>query len=299
MTPCQIKSMTGFGRAQRQTAYGQFTVEVRTVNNRYQDISVSLPRELNALEGAVRTLLKERLARGKIDCRVRYTPAAEQQPRVTINQPLALQYIERLRELQEMGVESDIPMQLVTSLPGVVELVPAELDEKQLWEELRAAAEEAVAAVDAEHVREGRALGVQLRELGGRMREARAEVDRLKAAVVERYRERLRARLDELQEEIKVPLDAGRLEMEVALFADKADIAEELVRLEAHLERFDELLRNEDDEPTGRGLDFLVQEFMREINTICSKARDSDLLGPALEMKSIVERIREQIQNIQ
>lgn len=299
LTSFRIQSMTGFGRAQAETTIGQLLVELRTVNNRFQDISIALPRELNLFESALRNLVKAEIPRGKIDCRIRYTPTEAQQPKVRINAALAKEYVEQLRQLKDLGLATELPVQVLTSMPGVMEITPAEMDEQQAWAAVEGVMRAAIEALRAERAREGQALGVQLYELGAQLGILVGKVEANQAEVIARYRERLLQRVAELENEIKTKLDPGRLEMEVALFVDRSDVSEEVVRLRAHIERLNALLLNEHKEPAGKNLDFLTQELGREVNTIGSKVRDTTLTGLALEMKSIVERIREQVQNIQ
>ena len=295
-----IKSMTGFGRSQYDTPRGQYVVELRSVNNRFLDLSLSLPREMNFLEANLRRLFKDVIDRGKVDCRVRFTTAPGQQPVVSINQELAARYIEALRGLQAAGAGGDtIPLDVLTGFPGVVEITSAELDDEQLWAELEGALRPAIENLNAERAREGQALAGQLHDLGQRVTELVGCIEAVKDQVVVRYRERLGARIAELEDDTRGKLEPGRLEVEVALYADRCDLSEELVRLRVHLDRLETLLANEKGESVGKNLDFLVQEFGREINTICSKARDTDITGHALEMKNCVESMREQIQNIQ
>ena len=299
MTPFKLQSMTGFGRAQADTPLGQFSVELRTVNNRFQDISVALPRELGLFEAQLRGLLKQEIPRGKIDCRIRYTPAPEQQPQVTVNIGLARDYVLKLKQLQDLGVGGELPVEVLITLPGVVEIRPAELDEQALWETLQGVVKQGMDRLRQERLREGAALGAQLQELTDQLRALLEEVEARKEEIVQRYRERLAARIAELEAEIKTHVDTGRLEMEVALFVDRGDISEEIVRLNAHLVRLEQLLTGDENTPAGKNLDFLVQELGREVNTIGSKVRDTSVVGQTLEMKSIIERIREQAQNIQ
>lgn len=294
-----LQSMTGFGRLQLQTPAGQFSVELQSVNSRFQDFSIMLPRELGQLESALRVLLKQEVSRGKLDCRIRFTPSEAGQPQVTINTSLARQYVERLRALQELGASGDLSLQVLTSLPGVIEIKAAELDEQAMWEALQGAVLQALEALRQERGREGQALGQQLHELMLQFRALVDEADQAKEDVVQRYRERLAARVAELEATVKTQLDPGRLEMEIALFADRADVSEELVRLRTHLERFETLIANPGGAPAGKNLDFLVQELNREVNTLGSKVRETRVTGLILEMKSIVERIREQVQNVQ
>lgn len=299
MAEFRLQSMTGFGRAQAQTAAGQFTVELQTVNSRFQDFNISLPRELGQFESALRAMIKEKIPRGKIDCRVRYTPGEAGQPQVTINLALARQYVERLAQLQALGATGELSLQALTSLPGVLEIKAAELNEQSILESIQAVAAQALEALQAERRREGQALGEALHEMMLQLRALVEEADKSKDEVVQRYRERLTARVAELEANIKTQLEPGRLEMEVALFADRSDVSEELVRLKTHLERFESLIQNKDGAPAGKNLDFLVQELNREVNTLGSKVRETKVTGLTLEMKSIVERIREQIQNVQ
>lgn len=299
MSSTNLRSMTGFSRAHRDTPLGQFTVELKAVNNRFHDASVSMPRELAALEMRLRALLKARVSRGKVDCRVRCLFADKAQPEVQINMPLAHAYIARLHELRKAANADQIPLELVAGLPGVMEITPPEIDEEVLWQSLVAAVDEALDAFDRDRAREGAALGEQLTDLGRQLRDRVAAVVLRKEEVVANMRERLRQRIAELEAEVKSHVDPGRIEMEVAMLADRADISEEIVRLVAHLDRYDTLINGSGEESAGRALDFLLQEMGREVNTIMSKSRDTALSGTGLEMKSILEKIREQIQNIQ
>lgn len=293
-----LSSMTGYGRAQGETELGRFIVEVRTVNNRFQDISLSLPRDFGALEPLVRQELKSAIARGKIDCRVRFVPVAAAQNQVVIHQETAKKYIEELTQLKALGIADELSLQVLVGLPGVVEVLPTEQEEDALWGALAPILKQAVGALLAERKREGEALAQALDDMIERLRSERGEVDRLKNDVVEKYRARMLERLTKIETECQTPLDPGRLEAEVAVIAEKCDIEEELTRLEVHLDRFAQLL-TEDQASVGKNLDFLVQEIFREINTICSKARESDVASHGINMKNLVEQIREQIQNIQ
>lgn len=299
MPEFNIQSMTGFGRAQAQTAAGVLAFEIQTINSRFQDVSCALPREFGQFESGLRALLKQEIQRGKIDCRLRYTPSEAGQPQININLPLAAQYIEKFKSLQDLGASGDLSLQVLTSLPGVMEIKAAELDEQAVWEAIQTVAQMGVEALRQDRRREGQALGEQLHELLGQMRAQVDEVDACKDEVVQRYRERLGARVAELAANIKTQLEPGRLEMEVALFADRSDVSEEIVRLRAHLDRLESLIVNKEGAPAGKNLDFLVQELVREVNTLGSKVRETKVTGLTLEMKSLVERIKEQVQNVQ
>lgn len=297
--PFRLKSMTGYARVQAETALGQILVEVRTVNNRYADITCALPRELAILENAVRAQIKQQVARGKVDVRVRLATHEAGQTAVRLNEPLAAEYIAQIARLREMGVEGELSLAFIAGLPGVLEVGAGDLDEEALWHALQPVLLQALDALDAERRREGAAIGEQLHELGGELEQLIDRVDSNCSVVVQKFRERLLQRIGDLLGEARDQLDPGRLEQEVALFADRADISEEIVRLRSHLARYRQLLAADDGQPVGKNVDFLLQEFNREVNTICSKSRDTELTAIGLEMKSVVERMREQIQNVE
>lgn len=299
MTEFHALSMTGYGRAQDDNDMGRLIVEIRTVNNRYQDISPSLPRELSGLELPLRRALKDAIPRGKIDCRVRFYANAESQNQAVVHPAVAAQYIEQLNRLSEAGVAGEPTMEIVTRLPGVIEVIPAECDEAKLWQQyLRPLLDDAIEKLTAERLREGKELAAHLKEIINRVRWERSEIDKSKDEVVEKFRKRLMDRIAQIENETTGKFEPGRLEAEVALYAERADINEELTRLEVHLDRFSALLKNNDG-VIGKNLDFLVQEIYREVNTICSKSRDTSVTQHALSMKTLVEQMREQIQNIQ
>lgn len=299
MVQSSIKSMTGYGRAQGATALGNFIVELKTVNNRYGDISISMPRDLNLIETRIRNHLSEKIPRGKVDCRIRFQPGEEGRPEVRVNMVLAEAYIQAMRQLFKAGAHGEPTIEQVSRLPGILEVTSAELDEDELLKNLVPLLDQAVDNLDTQRRVEGKALITQLTEIIDDMRRLVSGIDKDKHRIVERYRKRLQNRITELEDQLKMKLDPGRIEMEVAIYADKADISEELVRLNAHMDRFSSLLSDQDPSPKGKNMDFLVQEFVREANTICSKARDTQVISSALELKSDVERIREQVQNIQ
>jgi uncharacterized protein (TIGR00255 family) len=296
-----LKSMTGFGRAEAQTPLGHFAVELKSVNSRFLEARALLPPALSGLEHELRMLLHARVRRGKLDCRVRFTPAPGQVRPAQFNEGVIRDYLQRLKELHSrldmppvsLGVED------LLRLPGALEAAGEDVDLDPYWEALRPVVESALSRFDDERAREGAATGEQMRRELELLRARRAEIEAVRPAVVERFRERLLARIAELSEEVRGKLDPGRLELEVALFADRSDISEELTRLEAHLRRLDELLANAKGAPVGKALDFLIQEILREINTTASKLREIEAVSAALEMKSAVERLREQIQNLE
>lgn len=300
MSNSNLISMTGYGRGEAEGPMGRFAVELKSVNSRFQEIRVNVPPVLSNQEMAVRTYLKSRIGRGKIDCRIKFEPAADQVPSAQFNEPLMMAYAERLRAIaSKAGLEADLEIDDLVRLPGAIEVNQQELETDQSWPTLEEGLGRALAAFQAERAREGAALGAQILAEVELLNSLREKILAAKEGVAERYREKLAARIAELEEKIQAKLEPGRLELEVAMFADRADVSEEVTRLEAHLARMEELVGASERKPVGKDLDFLVQEILREVNTTASKMREVEAVQVALEMKSAVERIREQIQNIE
>lgn len=300
MSNSNLRSMTGYGRGEAEGPMGRFTVELKSVNSRFQEIRVNLPPVLMNQEMAVRTFLKSRIGRGKIDCRIKFEPAADQVPQAEFNEPLMMAYAERLRAIaSQAGLQADVSLGDLVRLPGAIEVNQQELETDQSWPTLEEGLGRALAAFQAERAREGAALGAQILAEVELLKSLREKILAAKEGVAERYREKLTARIAELEEQIRAKLDPGRLELEVAMFADRADVSEEVTRLEAHLARMEELVGASEQKPVGKDLDFLIQEILREVNTTASKMREVEAVQVALEMKGAVERIREQIQNIE
>lgn len=292
--------MTGYGRGEIDAPEGHFTAELRSVNSRHLEARVFLPPFLAPLENEVRTLLKRHILRAKLDCRIRFTPAPGQASQLRFNEAALESSLRQLEEIRDrLGLAEDrVTLDLLLRLPGATEDIADEADLEAYWPGVRQAVEAALERYQAEREREGAALGEHIREELGLLRERREALAARAGEVVEKFRERLRARLQELADEIGTQADPGRLEMEVALFADRSDVSEELVRLAAHLDRLQALL----DKPkgsSGKPLEFLLQEIHREVNTTSSKLRDTDMVEHTLEMKAAIERIREQIQNLE
>jgi uncharacterized protein (TIGR00255 family) len=295
-----LRSMTGFGRAQIEDDLGRFGVEIRCVNGRFHESRVSLPPPLAALESPLRNLLRERVARGKLDCRVRFTPAAGRAPGARFNESLILDYQRRLGQIaRRAGRAESVSVEALLALPGAIEPIEEPNDAEVFMGPIARALGLALDQFNAEREREGRALGEQIARESALLRALAARIADSRETLLQKYREKLAARIAELQGQIGASVDSGRLEIEVALFADRCDISEEMTRLVAHLDRLDALVRNPSGEPVGKPLDFLLQEILREVNTTASKLRDVDRVADALEMKGAVERIREQIQNLE
>jgi len=295
-----IRSMTGFGRASFQVGELAFDVELRSVNHRYLDARVKLPRVLAGFEGDVRARLQARLGRGKVDLSVTSPAPASSAPRLEIDLDAARQYLRVARELREReGVAGDVGVAELLALPGVARFVELELPAESLREGLERAVDAALDAADAMRASEGAALERDLRERLAKVEELVRWVESRSDSVQKAVRERLRRRTEQLRQETGL-LDEARLYQEIVLAADRLDIAEELVRLRSHVEHFHRVLVEAGPgKPVGRRLDFLLQEFSREANTIGSKASDAPVAHSIVELKTEIERLREQVQNLE
>ncbi len=291
-----MHSMTGYGAAQRETPQGRLSIEIRSVNNRFLELNFRLPSIFNHLEPALRKVMRERLNRGKVDVYVRFEPSDEFVPGTRINVPLLRGLLTQLAKAATEGVT--LQPEALISIPGVV---ITESDPNMvgvLDEILTGVLEEALANLVSERAREGEALRQSIREMQVRFIDMTKLIEEGRGEVIGKYRERLIARLDELLGPKAASLDPGRLEQEIALFTDKADIAEECTRLSAHLVALGDLL-NKENEPVGRATEFLTQEILRETNTIGSKCRDLEIARHVLDLKNELESLRELIANVE
>jgi uncharacterized protein (TIGR00255 family) len=290
-----IRSMTGFGAGRGSVNGEEVDVEVRSVNHKYCEVKVRLPRELGALEQEVIRAVKERLARGGVDVAVRRSQAGGLvAPRVDVG--LAESYARAFAEVQaRLGLPGSVTLADVIAAEGVVRLDERPIDVEMVGEALRRAVAAALAHLVAMRAREGEALA---RDLATRLDELErlvARVAELAPQSVEQYRTRLAERVAELAR--GMPVDAARLAQEVAIFADRTDVAEEITRLRSHLAQVRSLLAVT--EPAGRKLDFLVQEMHREVNTIGSKSQNAEVASVVVALKAEIERMREQVQNVE
>ncbi|TCT21947.1 YicC/YloC family endoribonuclease [Thiobaca trueperi] len=287
-----IKSMTAFARETRSGDFGELTWELRTVNHRYLEPHLRLPEELRALDVAVRTRLSARLQRGKVDCGLRYVPALGAVGTLHINRPFVEQLLAAGQEIGVLigrGVEPS-PFELLR-WPGVIQEQERDLD--RVTTVALELLEVAIDTLLATREREGVRLETLLRDRCDRLQESVARVRARLPDVLGGVRQRLHDRLIELRAE----LDPARLEQEIAILAAKLDVDEEMDRLEAHVAEVRDVLTR--DEPVGRRLDFLMQELNREANTLGSKSADVAVTREAVEMKVLIEQMREQVQNLE
>ncbi len=292
--------MTGFGRASFAVGDLAFDVELRSVNHRYLDARVKLPRLLAGFEADARARLQARLDRGKVDLSVTSPGGAGPAPRLEIDLEAVHQYLRAARGLRENeGVGGEIEVAGLLALPGVARFVEPELSADALREGLLRAVDAALEAADAMRAREGEALLRDLLERLGRVEGLVRDVEERSEVVQQGVRERLRRRAEQLRQEVGI-VDEARLHQEIVIAADRLDVAEELVRLRSHVLQFRRILDEAGPgKPVGRRLDFLLQEFGREANTIGSKASDGPVAHTIVELKTEIERLREQVQNLE
>lgn len=291
-----IKSMTGFGRCEVTGKDRRLTVEMKSVNHRYLDVSIKMPKKLNFFESAIRTELKKYISRGKVDVFITCEDYREDSGALKYNKALAKEYLTYLREMaEEFGLDDDIRVSTLSRYPEVFGMEEQNIDEEELWkdieEALRGAAENFVKTRTAE----GENLLADLNEkLDAMLGHVEFIIER-SPKLIQEYREKLREKVCELLGDVQI--DENRLYMEVTMFADKVCVDEELVRLKSHVESTKKTLLAEGS--VGRKLDFIAQEMNREANTILSKANDLEISDRAIELKNEIEKVREQIQNIE
>ena len=291
-----IKSMTGYGRAVETVNGREFTVEVRSVNNRYLDCSVRLPRILSFGEDAVKQAVKKTISRGKVDVYISLRSEEGDQVQVTLNKSVLDGYLAAMRQMvSEYGIRDDISVSSVSRMPDVFVVEKPEVDEDQLLGDLMQVVDKALASYDAMRTTEGQALDADLRSRGNTILGYVSQVEEGNAQTVIDYRARLEAKLQEVL--ANTAIDSNRILTEAAIFADKVAVDEETVRLRSHLEQMNTMLTGGG--AVGRKLDFLLQEMNREANTIGSKCTGVALARIVVEIKAELEKIREQTQNIE
>lgn len=287
-----LRSMTAYGRKGSETELGQMTWEMRSVNHRYLELSLKLPDELRTIEPAVREKISARLKRGKVDVFLKYQPPSSVEAGLSIDEKLALDVLKAAEQLKLNSNECGaIDPLRVLSWPGVA--TPPSRDNKQLETQALALLDDTLEDYIEAREREGEKTQVMLASRCDEIEKIVMAVRELRPAVVERLNNKLLAKLEQLDVEV----EAGRLEQELVFAAQKLDVDEELDRLGAHVSEMRKIF--ERNEPVGRRLDFLIQEFNREANTLGSKSADSDTTGFSVELKVLIEQMREQVQNLE
>ncbi|MBO6208496.1 MAG: YicC family protein [Lachnospiraceae bacterium] len=291
-----IKSMTGFGRCEMEEHARRITVEMKAVNHRYLDLSIKMPKKFNPFEAQIRNVLKEYIERGKVDLYITCEDLGEENLQIRYNRSVAAEYLQYLRQMsEEFGLEDDVRVSTLSRFPEVFSMEDIQQDEEEIWQDLEKVVRGAAKVFVESREREGEALKADLLDKLENMQKSVAQIEERSPQVIEEYREKLRAKVRELVGDVQ--LDESRLMMEVTVFADKICVDEEMVRLKSHIAAMSQELKKGGS--VGRKLDFIAQEMNREANTTLSKANDLLTSDAAIELKTGIEKIREQIQNLE
>lgn len=292
-----IKSMTGFGRCEVQDESRKFTVEMKSVNHRYLDANIRMPKKLNFFETAIRSLLKQSVQRGKVDIFITYEDLSEQQVSLKYNEVLAAEYLSYFEKMQEkFSLENDIRVSTLSRYPEVLTMEEQAVDEEELWKGLKKALDGAICQFVETRTSEGEHLREDLIEKLDNMLKLVSCIEERSPQIIAEYRDKLETKVKELLEDTQI--EDSRIAAEVVIFADKICTDEEVVRLKSHIVHMKDTLVS-DDSGIGRKLDFIAQEMNREANTILSKANDLEISNIGIELKTEIEKVREQIQNIE
>ncbi|HTF99457.1 MAG TPA: YicC/YloC family endoribonuclease [Nitrospirota bacterium] len=292
-----IRSMTGYGRKESGNGSVQVTVEVRSLNNRFLDIQIKSPRVLAAMESRIRKAVQDRFARGRFDIFISRNGDQERSGVLAVNDALAAQYIQTLRDMKiRYNLAGDIEIASVAAFPDILSLKEEKEDPEELWSVLAQCLGQALDDLGAMRTSEGAALATDIRERLETIERSMADIRQKAPATVEQARKRMNDALARLLNEQP---DPGRIAQEIAVLAERTDVTEELTRLGSHVTQFRAMLGDASPEGVGRKLDFLIQEMGREINTISSKAMDASISLDVVSVKSELEKIREQVQNIE
>lgn len=291
-----IRSMTGYGRGSNDSSGRSFNVEIKSVNNRYLDVFIRLPRGINALEDRIRKYVASKVYRGKIDVYINQERFGDDDRAVNVDENIAAAYYNALKTLKDrFGLNEDITLSQLANYPDVISMEKKEEDIEVIWEILLKALDQAIDLFLEMRSSEGEKLGKDIKERCQFIKIKVEEIENRSSGVVDDFREKIRARVTDYLKEVEI--DEARLVNEVAFFADKCSITEEIVRLKSHISQLENTLCDKD--TIGRKLDFLIQEMNREINTIGSKANDLYITNLVVDVKSELEKVREQIQNIE
>ncbi len=290
------KSMTGFGRGEEEAGGRQWVAEIRCVNHRYLDLKIKLPKGYAGLEEKIRKMVAETMQRGRVDLALSVSGDFSDLQKIEINQSLAVTYHGALTELAKtLELPDDSTPSQLASYPDVLVLRQREENLDEVWSAMQSALQKAIATCDTMRLREGEAMADDLRQ---RLQNFSAVVTEIGGSIPELLRSREESLGERLQKLLdRVQLDPQRLAQEVAILADKTDVTEEIVRLESHINQFRAFL--DSDEATGRKIDFLLQEFLREVNTMASKINDADIAHLTVNLKAELEKMREQVQNLE
>ena len=291
-----LKSMTGFGRGEGESTLGRVVIESRSVNHRYSDINIKLPKRLIPFEGRIKEIIRSQVSRGRIDLSLKLDTVGDEKVQLQVDSNLAEQYVQALLSLKEkFKLKGEITLELLTGAKEIISMREEIGDIEPYWHEMVPVLNRSLKEMDVMKRIEGKSLASDLMKRLERITQQLSEIRGLFPSHLEAFRNRLRERLQSLLDGIEV--DPSRFQQEIALIAERTDITEEMVRAESHLNQFTSLFKGE--EPVGRKMDFLLQEIHREVNTVSAKANDAEISQKVVEIKSELEKIREQVQNIE
>ena len=290
-------SMTGFGRGEYKDDNYQFLVECKTINHKYADINIRLPRKLSFLEDKARILVKDYIKRGRVDLYIKLDLLGSEDVNLKFDEELATQYVSILKQIKDkFDLVDDISVMNIAKFPDVIKTEEKEDDEDKLWSMLKVALENALLKLKEMRSEEGKKLAEDIQNRCDLLKNYIEDIEKYSYNVVNDYKEKLKNRISDILEDPSI-IDESRLAQEVAIYADKSSITEEIVRFKSHIEQLkNTVVKNES---IGRKIDFLIQEMNRETNTIGSKSSDLNITNLVVEVKSELEKIREQIQNIE
>lgn len=290
-----IKSMTGYGKSSLSINLREYQVEIRTVNHKYIDTNIKMPRIISYLEDDIRKMISSKIKRGKIDISINFENYSKEGNDVRINTELAKMYIQNLKKLaEEENISSNIEVTDITRLPDVL-VIKSNIDENKIKEELLQAVDEATNQVIRMRENEGKKISEDIKSKISLIEGKIQEIFGLSTGLIDEYVVKLEARIKEILKTEEI--DKSRLMQEVVIYADKCSVEEEITRMKSHISQLRNLI--ESNEPTGKKMDFLIQEMNRETNTIGSKANNLEITNRVVDIKTILEDIREQIQNIE
>lgn len=295
-----IRSMTGFGRCLKEDETSKISVEIKAVNHRYCEASVKLPKRLNFFEPNVRTVLKQYIERGKLDLFVLYEDCSEKTESVKYNEEIAREYMDCIQQMSEQfGIENDIRASVLSRMPEVLSIGEKDVDEKEIWGKLEPVLRQALEQLVRTRETEGEHLKQDIEKKLEGMLKAVTAIESRSPQIVSEYREKVKEKVQELLGNSAKTVDETALATEIVIFADKICVDEETVRLRSHITAMKDTLNSGSAGGIGRKLDFIAQEMNREANTILSKANDMEISNYAISLKTDIEKIREQIQNIE
>ena len=296
-----IRSMTGFGRGEYSDEISKVTVEIKSVNHRYLDIYVKMPRRYSFAEETIKSAIKERLHRGKVEVSVSVDNISRSDSDVRLDKELAARYYSVLSELKDsfdFGEDSRVSLSLLSKMPDVIVTTPAAEDEEAMIKRLLGATSKALDDFCSMREAEGEKLAADLSARADTIQQIRDRIDKRAPEIEKEYAAKFKARVEEILGGVyEVPEE--RIALEAAIFADKANITEELVRLGSHISQLRKFLQSDGREAVGKKIDFLIQEMNREANTIGSKSNDREITSNMLDLKAEIEKVREQVQNIE